>query len=168
MPLAELARWLVAILLAVVLVAASISDIRTRKIPNWTVLAVFVLFLPWAFLNQENTVLSALAACLGAFLITLPMYFFRVLGAGDSKFLAAVSLFAGLEHFSRLLLFVALAGGVMAIASLVSRPTRAVVMFQMRGKGDFGRGIPYGVAIAIGTTVLIGWPLIQRATGQLP
>lgn len=161
----ELARWPVAILLGVVLVAASISDVRARRIPNWTVLAVFGLFLPWALLDQENTVLSALAAGLGAFLITLPMYLFRVLGAGDSKLLAAVSLFAGLEQLPRLLLFVALAGGVMAIASLASRPTRSVVMFHMRGKGDFGRGIPYGVAIAVGTICLIGWPLVQRATG---
>jgi prepilin peptidase CpaA len=163
MPLAELARWLVAILLAIVLIAASLSDIRTRKIPNWTVLAAMALFVPWALLDQENTVLSALAACLVAFLISFPLYLFRLMGAGDSKLLAAVSLFVGLDHLPRLLLFVALAGGVIAIVSLVSRPTRALVMFQLRGKGDFGRGIPYGVAIAIGTVCSLGWPLVQRA-----
>jgi hypothetical protein len=28
-------------------------------------------------------------------------------------------------------------------------------MFHMRGKGDFGRGVPYGVAIAIATMAII-------------
>jgi hypothetical protein len=38
------------------------------------------------------------------------------------------------------------------------RPVRALVMFQMRGKGDFGRGVPYGVAIAIATAGILSWP----------
>jgi prepilin signal peptidase PulO-like enzyme (type II secretory pathway) len=37
-------------------------------------------------------------------------------------------------------------------------------MFTLRGKGDFGKGVPYGVAIAIGAVVvlwsnLLGLPL---------
>jgi hypothetical protein len=31
-------------------------------------------------------------------------------------------------------------------------------MFHMRGKGDFGRGVPYGVAIAIATIAIILLP----------
>jgi len=52
-----------------------------------------------------------------------------------------------------------LVGGVIALASLLSRPTRAMVMLHMRGKGDFGRGIPYGVAIAIATICVVALPL---------
>jgi hypothetical protein len=33
--------------------------------------------------------------------------------------------------------------------SLAANPARALVMFQMRGKGEFERNIPYGVAIAV-------------------
>jgi prepilin peptidase CpaA len=57
---------------------------------------------------------------------------------------------------------VALTGGVIALASLLARPVRAAVMFHMRGKGDFGRGVPYGVAIAIATMVIIVWPFPQN------
>jgi prepilin peptidase CpaA len=90
------------------------------------------------------------------------MYFFRVLGAGDSKLLTVVTLFVGWAQFPRFLVLVALAGGAIAAVSLVLRPTRALVMFQMRGKGDYGRGIPYGVAIAIATVYEITWPLVRE------
>jgi prepilin peptidase CpaA len=56
----------------------------------------------------------------------------------------------------------AVTGGLIAVISLASRPTRALVMIQVGGKGDFGRGVPYGVAIAAGALVVIaerlaGW-----------
>jgi hypothetical protein len=34
-----------------------------------------------------------------------------------------------------------------------------MVMFSMRGKGDWGRGIPYGVAIAAGGAVILWGPM---------
>ena len=39
----------------------------------------------------------------------------------------------------------------------------ALVLINMRGKGDFGDGIPYGVAIAIGGAVVI----VCALTGQI-
>ena len=161
----EMARWFIVILLMAILAVASVSDIRDRRIPNWTVLAIAILFVPWAFLGLEHSVLSALGASLIAFLISFPLYFFRVVGAGDSKLITAVALFVGPSKLSEFFVFVALAGGVIAAGSLLSRPTRALVMFQLRGKGDFGRGIPYGVAIAIAAICVITWPLARHALG---
>jgi hypothetical protein len=34
-----------------------------------------------------------------------------------------------------------------------------MAMFAMRGKGDWGQGIPYGVAIAIGGAVIMWAPI---------
>ncbi len=73
-----------------------------------------------------------------------------------------MSLYAGLPYLLDLAVITTLTGGLIAIVSLVSRPTRALVMFQMGGKGDFGRGVPYGVAIAAGGLAVIaerlaGW-----------
>jgi prepilin peptidase CpaA len=155
---AEVLRWSIIFLLSVLLVIASVSDIRHRRIPNWSVLAIGALFVPWAFFVAPDAVLSSLGAALVALVIGLILYAFRVVGAGDSKLLAVVALFAGMEHLLQLLVLVALAGGVIALASLVTRPTRAMVMLHMRGKGDFGRGIPYGVAIAIATVCIVAWP----------
>ena len=156
---AEVLRWSIIVLLSVLLVIASVSDIRHRRIPNWSVLAIGALFIPWAFFVSPGSVLPSLGAGLVALVIGLILYAFRVVGAGDSKLLAVVALFAGMDHLLQLLVLVALVGGVIALASLLSRPTRAMVMLHMRGKGDFGRGIPYGVAIAIATICVVALPL---------
>ena len=162
---ADMARWSIIILLLAILAVASVSDIRDRRIPNWTVLAVALLFVPWIFLSPGIGILSALGASLTAFMVSFPLYFFRLVGAGDSKFLTVVALFVGLSQLLQFLVLVALAGGAIAAVSLITRPTRALVMFQMRGKGDFGRGIPYGVAIAIAAAYVISWPFARHMLG---
>ena len=156
---AEVLRWSIILLLSILLVIASVSDIRHRRIPNWSVLAIGALFVPWAFFVNPASILASLGAGLVALVIGLILYAFRIVGAGDSKLLAAVALFAGMDHLPRLLVLIALAGGVIALISLISRPRRAMVMLHMRGKGDFGRGIPYGVAIAIATICVVALPL---------
>lgn len=154
----EMLRWFVLLLLSILLVIVSISDIRNRRIPNWTVLAIGALFVPWAFVGAHVSVVSALEAALIVLAASVGLYAFRIIGAGDSKLLTVAALFVGLSQLPRFLVLVALAGGVIAIISLVTRPTRAMVMLQMRGKGDFGRGIPYGVAIAIATLCILVAP----------
>ena len=151
---AEITRWVVAALLTGVLAWAAVSDVRRRKIPNWTVLAVIALFLPWALTHTLTWALWALAAGLIALLISVGLYAAGIVGAGDSKLFAAAALIAGIGDFGWLGLGTALAGGLVALVSIVSRPTRALVMVKLRGKGDFGRGIPYGVAIAAASAAL--------------
>jgi prepilin peptidase CpaA len=154
----EMARWLILVLLSTTLVIASVSDIRDRRIPNWTVLVVAALFVPWIFVAPHVSILASLEAALITFVIGFGLYAFRVVGAGDSKLLTATSLFIGLSQLLPFLVLVALAGGAIAVLSMVMRPVRALVIFQMRGKGDFGRGVPYGVAIAIATVAILSWP----------
>jgi prepilin peptidase CpaA len=98
---------------------------------------------------------SALEALAVAFAVTVALYLFKVVGAGDSKLFAAAALFVGLQQLPAFALATVLFGGVIAVISLATRPTRALVMIQMGGKGDYGRGIPYGVAIAFGAIVVI-------------
>ena len=154
----EMLRWFVLLLLSLLLVIVSVSDIRDRRIPNWTVLAIGALFVPWAFVGPHISILSSLEAALIVLVATLGLYAFGIIGAGDSKLLTAVALFVGTSQLPQFLVLVALAGGVIAVISLVTRPTRAMVMLHMRGKGDFGRGIPYGVAIAIATLCVMVAP----------
>ena len=149
----EVARWAIASLVMLTLVVSSIGDIRNRRIPNWTVVAIALLFLPWALIGIDVSVKSSLVAALTVLLASFVLYTLRVVGAGDSKLISVVALFIGLPRLPQFLVYVALAGGALAIMSLVTRPARALVMFQMRGKGDFGRGVPYGVAITVGAII---------------
>ena len=159
MDLRELAQTGVAAAATVVLIVAAVSDIRWRRIPNWTVLALIALFALLAIALGGQGLVSALAAAGVALVVSVALYMFRLIGAGDSKLITAVALFAGLGYLPLLLLATALTGGAIAIVSLVSRPTRALTMFTMRGKGDWGRGVPYGVAIAVGGALVIWAPM---------
>jgi len=115
------------------------------------------LFLPWAVLHLHPVSwgLWALGAGVIAFAATFALYSTGLVGAGDSKLFAAVALFAGMGQLIQLTLATTIVGGLIALIGLVMAPTRALVMLKMRGQGDFGRGVPYGVAIALGAALVI-------------
>jgi prepilin peptidase CpaA len=143
----------------VVLAIAAFSDVRSRRIPNWTVIALLALFAVLAVAFGGRGLVSALAAAGLTLLVTLGLYAFRWIGAGDSKLLTVVALFAGLGYLPLLMLATALTGGVIAAVSFISRPTRALTMVTLKGKGDWGGGVPYGVAIAVGGVLVIWAPM---------
>jgi prepilin peptidase CpaA len=138
-----------------VVVWAAISDVRFRKIPNWTILALLGLFPAFALAGTLAWALWSLVGAVVVFVVTYALYAFKLLGAGDSKLFSAVALFVGLGEIARLGVLAALAGGLIALVIVLSRPRRALMMFSLRGKGDFGSGIPYGVAIAVAGLAIV-------------
>lgn len=164
MSIPEILRYGAAAILTGLLVWAALSDIRARRIPNAAVLCTLLLFAVWAVTDRGATLGSSLAAAGIGFAVGYGLYLVNVMGAGDVKLFAAVALFVGLADLPLFALATALTGGAMAIVSLASRPRRAAAMFALRGQGDFGRGIPYGVAIAVGGAIAVWGGL----TGVLP
>ena len=162
----EAARWAVAGALTLVLALAAASDIIKRKIPNWTVLAVIGLFAVWAVVQGGAGLLSAAEAAGVAIVVSVALYAFGIVGAGDSKLFAATALFAGMSHLGHLALLTVLSGGVIALGMFAARPIRGLTMLQMKGKGDWGRGVPYGVAIALGCVVVV-WGGLFNVLPQL-
>ncbi len=142
---------------SLILAWAAVSDVQKRIIPNVSVLALLAVFLAWAVLvlGFGQPLLSALEAAAIAFVVTFALYAFKVIGAGDAKLFAAAALFFGMGYLPLFALTTVLAGGAIAAISLAARPRRAMVMLAMGGKGDWGRGVPYGVAIAIGAAVVM-------------
>jgi prepilin peptidase CpaA len=157
LPVTEILRWTTAAVAIGVLAIAAGSDIRFRRIPNWTVLGVAALFIPWAFVGPSVSLPSSLAAAGITLLLSVGLYSVHFIGAGDSKLASIVALFVGLGSLPKFALATVLVGGALAIVSLMAHPTRALVMISMRGRGTHGRGIPYGVAIALsGSLVILG------------
>lgn len=154
MPLADMLQIGVAVSATTTLAWAAVSDIRDRRIPNLTVVLMLVLALPWIAVASVSWA-SALIAGAIALVVCFALYAFGVFGGGDAKLFAAVALFAGLGDLLALTVATAMAGGALAAASFASRPRRALVMLQMRGRGDWGRGVPYGVAIALGGSLVL-------------
>ncbi len=151
----ELARWTIAALVSLVLLVASVSDIRERRIPNWTIVAIAALYLGWAFVAPGVSILSSLEAAAIVFVITAALFALKFAGAGDSKLMSAMALFGGMGLLPLFALATVMFGGALAIFSLALQPRRVLAIIQMRGQGSPGRGIPYGVAISLAGILIL-------------
>ncbi|MND97752.1 Type IV leader peptidase family protein [compost metagenome] len=166
MPIAEIVQYVIGAAFCAVAAWIAISDIRHRRIPNLALLVLLALFLPWCFLAGGVHFGPAIVAAAIALVVTMALWLTKIIGAGDSKMFATVALFMGLDNLPAMALLTVLIGGVMALASFASRPRRALAMITLRGKGDWGRGIPYGVAIALAGAIGI-WSSLLGLTPQI-
>ena len=150
---ADWTSWIAPGLFLALLAVAAVSDIARRKIPNWTVLALIVVWVGAAIAGQAvGPWYLALAAAAFAFAIGYGLYHFGLMGAGDAKLFTAGALFANLAWMLQFSLITALLGGVLAIAYLLVRPRKAMRGLTAQGRAEAlksASGIPYGVPIAL-------------------
>lgn len=101
---------------------AAITDLRTRTIPNWLVLAGliagFALNIRW---RGAEGILFALAGMGMALLIYLPLYLLRAMGGGDVKLMAAAGAITGYQNWFVLFILASIIGGVVALCVVVFR-----------------------------------------------
>ncbi len=148
----DLLRWGLAGLFTTGLLIAALSDHLVRRIPNWVVVALILLYFAAV---AARVAPSSLASGLGAAGITLAvtylLYHFNVFGAGDAKLFTAAALFAGLSRLGTFALITVMIGGAIALAIIIFRPGRAIRAMTTRDRDPNEKsGIPYGVAIAFG------------------
>jgi prepilin peptidase CpaA len=148
-------RWIVVLLTGVTLAVAGVSDMRHRRIPNSAVFVTVTLFIAWYLISPSVSLFSSLVAAFAVFLCGFTLYSFKIIGAGDSKLATAVALFAGLHGLPQFVVYMALAGGVLALCMLAAQPANVMVMLHTRGRGHSYRGVPYGVAIAIAGVMIL-------------
>lgn len=148
----DLLRWGVLILFIALMVMAATADVLWRRIPNWAVVGVMLTAgAAWLIESAVTSWSSGLAAGVVTLLATYGLYHVGMVGAGDVKLFVAAALFVGLGHVLQMAAFTALAGGVLAIGVLVLHPRRVMRGLTARGRAENPtRGIPYGLAIAIG------------------
>lgn len=147
------------VLMAVLVSAAGIQDLLSRRISNLFPVFIVLLFLVastiagWRIDVWQNLASFLLILTVGSFLFQR-----GVLGGGDVKLWAAVALWFKLPQLPVLILYIALTGGVLALVSILKR------FFTRPDKSADGsnisslkraRSVPYGVAIAFGTIVTI-------------
>lgn len=147
------ALWLLSALLA----AAAIQDAVSLRISN--VLTGTVLVLAIVAMAVSGFQLG-LWQNLAVFLIVLGvgtlLFSNNVLGGGDVKLLAALSLWTDFPTALRLVVSICIAGGLLALLIIT---LRSVVPAKAREKVKTlqpGAGIPYGIAIGLGALVVIG------------
>lgn len=144
------------ILLFGVTVASCLSDFRRMRIPNTHVLFVLALFVV-AFATTPDAFhvwWEHGAAMLVFLVLTYIMFAFGMLGAGDAKYGAALALWVGLPGLMAYVFFMAIAGGVLGVLSLVLRKYRPLKNPRPGGwiatVQDGGNAVPYGIALSIG------------------
>jgi prepilin peptidase CpaA len=142
--------WFLIALLAAALVAASGSDWRTRTIPNWLNGAIALGAIPfwWAAgLSLWPDVAVQVAVAVGVLLLFLVAFALGQMGGGDVKMLFALSLWLPPGAVFKLIMIMAVAGGVLTMALLIPHRMR-----KQKGNPE----IPYGIAIAFAGLWLIG------------
>jgi prepilin peptidase CpaA len=138
--------------LSLLLVWGAASDIRSRILPNWLAVVLLAFGLVSAWLNGGIEALGWHAAHSAIALIAgMGLFAAGLFGGGDAKFYAGLAAYFPVSMGLKLLLFVAIAGGALAIIWLVARKIAAERMAS--AKGNFTK-LPYGVAIAAGGIAL--------------
>ena len=140
---------------------AALSDLVSFKIPNTIPIAISLLFLPTAsLLGWELTVLlTHVVAGAGVLVLGFLLFMRGYIGGGDAKLLAAISIWTGLDALYAYFLFVAIAGGILALLLLGCRwfnlPKLLRRIAWLERLHSEKKHIPYGIAISSGAVIAL-------------
>lgn len=136
---------------------AALHDVNRLTIPNWLNLTLAALFIPAAAVSGLPLEILGghLLAGLLAFMAAFGLFALRLFGGGDAKMIPAVVLWMGPSAAIPFIFYMALVGGVCALAILVIRRgmPAALIPGFMRAPFEPDAGVPYGVAIAAGALI---------------
>ncbi len=169
-----------AILLTVLVAAAAVFDLQTRRIPNWLCAAGFAVgFACQITLYRWTGLREALMGAGLALLIYVPLFALHAVGGGDVKLMAAVGAIAGPAAWLGIFLVTAIVGGAMALVviAIKGRTRRTlrnvgVLLKELvhlraphRAEEELdvtsakGLRLPHGCAIAVGTLLYLAYAL---------
>jgi prepilin peptidase CpaA len=132
------------IALAIALVVAAFTDMRSRTISNWLNGAIALgapLFWWSSGLALWPDIALQIGVAVAAFAVFAGLFALKMMGGGDVKLLTVLALWVSPVIFMQLLVVMALAGGLLTVLM--------VMWHTMRRQKD-KLAIPYGVAIAFG------------------
>ena len=140
-------------MLAIALLVAAFTDLRSRRIGNWLTGAIALgapLFWWASGLALWPDVALQVGVAALTFAVLAALFAIRAMGGGDVKLLTALALWIEPMQFVRLILAMALLGGVLTIVFGTWH-----VMRRQREK----LAIPYGVAISLAGlwTIYLGY-----------
>ena len=147
--------------LAIALTVAAFTDIRRRQIDNWLNAAVAAgapLFWWATGLTLWPGVALQLALAVITFFVLAGLFALKAMGGGDVKLLTALALWMPALLFLKLLVIMAVAGGIL---------TMAMSMWHIARRQKDKLKIPYGIAIATAGLWIItttDWATLHAAT----
>jgi prepilin peptidase CpaA len=157
-----------------VLMLASWSDVRSRRIPNWITVVGMLAGLGFHAARGVGPLGVGALGLAAAFVVALPFFLAGALGGGDAKLLMVVGAFFGPVDFLLAALVIAVVGGALALGEAARQGALGPVLAScghliLRWVGSAGRhagglvlkqrlAVPYGVAISAGS---VFWWLIR-------
>lgn len=147
-------------LYTVLLCIAAVMDTWKFIIPNAITVALIALFVVTTLLLPFDMGWRDWLLHLGAAVAVLVggavMFAFNKMGGGDVKLMTAVAFWTGFDYLPDLLLYIALAGGALAIGLIVARKLLFGLMTARVSLAKLpvprvllsGEPVPYGLAIA--------------------
>jgi prepilin peptidase CpaA len=149
------------VLVGTAIIAGAVYDAATLTIPNWISLILIALF-PFVAISAGLTWAEAgihVGVGLAALIVGILLFAGGIIGGGDAKLFAAVSLYIGATWFGAYAFAVALAGGLVACVLIALRWAAAssfgAHLTWLQHLAKRGAGIPYGVAIAAGALFVL-------------
>lgn len=143
-------------LLALLMIGAAISDLRSRTISNELNAAMALLAIPFWIatgLALWPDIPIQFGAAFAVFLVFVGLFAIGAMGGGDVKMIGAVMLWIPVPLFMPMLTIMAIGGGVLSAVMLIHMKLRP---------SDEPVEVPYGVAIAAAGL----WALHQQYLNQ--
>ena len=131
-------------LLAVLMIVAAVSDLRTRTISNRLNAAIALLAIPFwitSGLALWPEIPLQFGAAFAVFLVFAGLFALGAMGGGDVKMIGAVMLWIPLYLYFPMLTIMAIGGGILSAVMLIQSKIRP---------SDKAIEVPYGLAIAAG------------------
>ncbi|MGI4858582.1 MAG: A24 family peptidase [Janthinobacterium lividum] len=143
----------------------AVVDVRERRLPTRMVLAIGALFAVDACLVRmpAHGWLIHGALALGVFAVCALLFAARMLGGGDAKLAAVIFLWTGPVLSLPALGLISVIGTLVSCVSLATRRLRGPQPSTLRrvlAMFSSHRGVPYGVALALGGGTMIVLPAL--------
>ncbi|RXZ36349.1 peptidase A24 [Oxalobacteraceae bacterium CAVE-383] len=154
--------------LATCLVLASLafSDLRSRRLPNRAVLAVAGLFCISAVLVPISAAafLGHVGLAAAVFAVAALLFRFGWIAGGDAKLAAAIFLWAGPPLAAPVFVIISVCGLILGLAVIAADLLyRRVGALRWLACLSRARGVPYGIALALGGSAAVWAPLAHSA-----
>jgi prepilin peptidase CpaA len=164
-PIVSLLSLAIRIVVVCALLWLAVFDVRFRRLPTKVVLTVGALFFVDALIVRMplGDVMKHLLLAFGVFLFCAAMFAANLLGGGDAKLASVIFLWVGLSLSLAALTLISVIGTLVSLISLATKrmnpdqhtqPMRSLAMFSG------ARGVPYGVALALGGGTVIVLPVL--------
>lgn len=150
--------WAPVALLGLLLIAAAVSDLRSRIISNRLNLAIALLapaFWLTSGLSLWPDIPLQIASALAVFAVFVGMFALRMIGGGDVKMLGALALWFPWQTMLWLLILMAIFGGIVTVVTVIHHRIGRRI-----GRAE----VPYGVAISLAGLWVISERYIYQMT----